>query len=244
MEAIILAAGRGQRMEGLAKPFYKPLLEINGMPLVAYAVEYASAAGAELVTVVASSANYEDIKDAVSSYSRWARLLVQEDPSGPGHATMIALLEAEYEQTMLLMSDNVMNQHEVVDMAIHSRINKTDAVGTRTVTMDQASRFTRIRKKKNKESKYTFVEGTPVETDDQWPDGSGVKVWCGPLIFNSGVALKVFQNAWIRRDSNSSEMKIGPYLNDILQKETKLFDVSAFDVGIPSAYAEHKNGMK
>jgi GTP:adenosylcobinamide-phosphate guanylyltransferase len=38
-------------MEGLAKPFYKPLLEINGMPLVAYAVEYASASGVERVRV-------------------------------------------------------------------------------------------------------------------------------------------------------------------------------------------------
>ena len=52
MEAVILAAGRGQRMEGLARPFYKPLLEVNGMSLVAYAVEYASASGAQRVTVV------------------------------------------------------------------------------------------------------------------------------------------------------------------------------------------------
>jgi len=243
LEAVILAAGRGQRMEGLAKPFYKPLLEINGMPLVAYAIEYASAAGAELVTVVTSTSNHDDIAEAVSSYSRWARLVVQEEPAGPGHATLVALLEAEFEQTMLLMSDNIMNQNEVVEMAMHSRITGTDAVGVRTVTPEQASRFTRIQDKKSDKSKYTFVEGTPIGEEDTWHDGSGVKVWCGPLIFDTGTAIRVLADAWIGRDhDNVSEMKIGPHLNKIMLKDPQLFDVAAFDVGIPSAYIAQMNG--
>lgn len=240
MEAVILAAGRGQRMEGLAKPFYKPLLEINGMPLVAYAVEYASASGVERVTVVASSANYNDISEALSSYSKWVRLVVQEEPAGPGHATMIGLSDAVHDQTMLLMSDNVMDQDIVVDMAFNSRVNQTDAIGVRTVTLEQASRFTRIQHAHSDNENYKFVEGTAVGIDDIWIDGN-VKVWCGPVVFQTSRAFDVLSNEWANR-KESSEMKIGPYLNTIMRWPTHLYDVKAFDVGIPSAYIASKNG--
>lgn len=234
MEAVILAAGRGQRMEGLARPFYKPLLEVNGMSLVAYAVEYASASGAQRVTVVVSSANRNDIAAALSSYSTWVQFVVQDAPAGPGHAAMVGLQNANDDQTMLLMSDNVMDQDTVASMALDSQMKNSDAIGVQTVPLSQSGRFTRIQRRRGFDGQYIFVEGGSVGEDDVW-SGQHAKVWCGPVIFQTGRALKVLSDEWSNH-SQSCEMKIGPHLNAILRHPVYLYDVKAFDVGIPTAY--------
>ena len=236
MEAVILAAGRGQRMEGLAKPFFKPLLELNGIPLLAYAVEYASASGATSCCVVVSPHNKDEVSKVLSSYSQWIRIVVQEEPLGPGHATLLALKEVKSDTTMLLMSDNIMDQDTVVRMALDSAMTGDNAIGVRTVSMQQAHRFTRIRSNGNES--YDYVEGPSVTLDDAWQGSTEVKVWCGPVIFNTNKALQVFSEASKSSESANGELKIGPYLSQILSGRTMLVDVEAIDVGIPSAYAE------
>jgi len=237
MDAVILAAGRGQRMVGLAKPFYKPLLEINGLPLIAYAVEYASAAGAAHVTVVASYENFGDIRDALHRYSGWVTIDVQETPSGPGHATLVGMGRSRGGATMLLMSDNIMDQDAVVAMATNCRIHSMDAIGVRSVTREQASRFTRLRFNYGKP--FTFVEGIEVTDRDLWIDDT-VKVWCGPVIFDTEIAYDILSTAWNTHDKET-EMKIGTHLNSILRSPFSICDVKAFDVGVPAVYMAHTN---
>lgn len=235
MESVILAAGRGQRMEGVAKPFFKPLLEINGMPLVAYAAEYASAAGASRVTVVASSNNADDIERALKNYASWITVVVQPNPTGPGDATLIGLENCTEESVILLMSDNIMNSNAVSQMATKAMVERIDAVGVLHVPVEKAGRFTRIRT--DKQGTHTFVEGIEIEDSDESLPGIST-VWCGPLIFDRKIAIETLKTAKQTQAANLSEFKIGPHLNNIIRKDALLIDVSAMDVGIPSAYTE------
>ena len=241
MEAVILAAGRGQRMEGLAEPFFKPLLELNGIPLLGYALKYAEVAQAEHVTVVVSPSNRLVIEHVTDEYNDWVSLAVQEQPFGPGHAAMIGLEHVKTTKTMLLMSDNIMNVDTVIDMAATANERDCDAVGIRLVEPDHSSRFTRIRLRPS--GLYVYVEGTEVSDDDIWPLTKEVAVWCGPLIFDSEKAHSVLSRAFLNANiaSSSAELKIGPYLDQIMNVETQLFNVEAFDVGIPSEYIERQN---
>jgi CTP:molybdopterin cytidylyltransferase MocA len=240
LEAVILAAGRGQRMEGVAKPFYKPMLEINGIPLLGYAIEYASVAGAEKVTVVVSPHNVEYVGDVVTPYSSWVEIAVQEEPLGPGHAAMIGMKKVKSNKTMLLMSDNIMDGGTVAEMANSCVVTGTNAVGTREVSLDKAGRFTRIRY--NSGRGYVYVENTPVTDEDAWPSTGKAVVWCGPLVYETELAFSVFSREF--STLSSGELKIGPHLNEIMSGPTVLVDVHAMDVGIPVEYEYAKNGDK
>jgi choline kinase len=235
MESVILAAGKGQRMEGFAKPFFKPLLEINGIPLITYAAEYASSAGATRVTVVASESNADDIKKSLKMYASWVDVVIQNEPRGPGNATLIGLGNTDCKSIMLLMSDNLMNADAVSQMATAAMINDADAVGIARVPLERADRFTRVREWED--GTYTYVEGVPVSAEDESTNGAAV-VWCGPLIFERATAIDVLNNAQASVNTDTSEFKIGPYLNKIMRLNTLLADVGAMDVGIPAAYIE------
>jgi NDP-sugar pyrophosphorylase family protein len=222
-------------MEGFAKPFFKPLLEINGIPLITYAAEYASSAGATRVTVVASESNADDIKKSLKMYASWVDVVIQNEPRGPGNATLIGLGNTDCKSIMLLMSDNLMNADAVSQMATAAMINDADAVGIARVPLERADRFTRVREWED--GTYTYVEGVPVSAEDESTNGAAV-VWCGPLIFERATAIDVLNNAQASVNTDTSEFKIGPYLNKIMRLNTLLADVGAMDVGIPAAYIE------
>jgi len=244
VDAVILAAGRGQRMLGYSMPFFKPLLEVNGITLLAYAAEYAAAAGAEQTVVVASPHNITQVQKVLEPYSSWVQVVVQEDPCGPGHAALVGLKALENSKTvMLLMSDNIMDREKVIIMAVSTEIMKANAVGARTVPRSQASRFTRIRSTWSdrivREHQYEFAEGTELSDEDfvdPKADAPLSRVWCGPVIMDTKRAIAVLSREWDGRGQQAAELKIGPYLTEILRYPTSLFDVNAMDVGVPSAF--------
>jgi bifunctional N-acetylglucosamine-1-phosphate-uridyltransferase/glucosamine-1-phosphate-acetyltransferase GlmU-like protein len=231
MEAVILAAGRGQRMAGISKPFYKPLLEINGLSLLAHSANYAAAAGVRKAIVVASPQNAEDIAAALENCSIETSIVIQHDPHGPGHAALVGLSSIKSDRTLLLLSDNIMDETAVVSMIARCREEDANAVAVCDVNTAQASRFTRVRSAEN--GAYTYEETTPITDKDLWQNDSDiVKVWCGPLVFDTVRAIDVLGNA----DDTNGELKIGPHLTKIMRTPTLLVDVKAMDVGIPSAY--------
>lgn len=240
LESVILAAGRGQRMAGLAKPFHKPLLELNGVSLVEHAITYASVAQAEHVTVVVSPSNADDITAIIKKYGGWVTTAVQDEPLGPGHAALVGLEHVDSERAMLLMSDNIMNKKVVAEMALHTVETGSDAIGVRHVGADLAARFTRIRVRPS--GMLEYVEGTEVDDNDRWPGGNTVAVWCGPVFFNANTARGIFERKLLQLESG--EMKIGTELSSIMSDRTALFDVEAFDVGVPSEYLEQRNAAQ
>jgi hypothetical protein len=87
----------------------------------------------------------------------------------------------------------------------------------------------------------TYVEGSEIDEKDLWPglgDRENVKVWCGPLVFNSAKCRDILRAEFALLDAQNSELKIGPYLNQIIGEDPILADVQSMDVGIPSVYSE------
>lgn len=236
LEAVVLAAGRGQRMKGISKPFFKPLLEINGIPLIAYAVDYALTAGATRVVVVVSPKNKDAMAETLARYGDLVSVAVQPKPLGPGHATLIGLYSVTDDTTMLLMSDNLMDADKVKEMTVECTTSGSSGIGIRVVSLEQASRFTRVRS--NDSDAYAYVEGTQVTHEDIWPGTDKAHVWCGPLIFQTASARSALENALNSGSGKNEELKIGPYLSQILGPQVVVADVNAMDVGIPSAYLE------
>lgn len=238
MDGVILAAGKGQRLNGHVMPFFKPLVEVNGKPLVLHAVEYAITAGARRIAIVAAPGNASAIEAAVRRVPG-VSIVIQPFPEGPGDALRVGLEQVGSTRAIVLMSDNVMDSDAVAAMATHAGTG-SDAIGYREVPLEDAHRFTRIRRlptTKDGASMLGYVEGTPITQDDEWYPGSGTAVvWCGPIILHCSRALTVLNRA--PRDETTGELKIGPHLGSILRQPTLLSRVVSFDIGVPDSLKE------
>lgn len=82
MKAMILAAGRGERMRPLTDATPKPLLEVRGKPLIEWHIERLRDAGfSELVVNVAWLK--EQLAEFLGGGSRWGvRISISEEPPG------------------------------------------------------------------------------------------------------------------------------------------------------------------
>lgn len=94
MIGIILAGGKGTRMAGVC-PLPKPLLPVGGKPVITHIVDELRRHRIFRTYVVVSQDNRQEIKDAlVSRYTEMDfTFVVQEEPSGPGHAIKEAMLK-------------------------------------------------------------------------------------------------------------------------------------------------------
>lgn len=82
MKAILLAAGRGERMRPLTDDRPKPLLEVAGKPLIQYHLE--SLAGAGVVDVVINlSWQGRQIADALGDGKRWGLSISYSEEGSP-----------------------------------------------------------------------------------------------------------------------------------------------------------------
>ena len=96
MKAMILAAGRGERMRPLTDTLPKPLIEVRGKPLVEWHLERIAAAGIRDVVINVSHLA-ERIMDALGDGRRWGLSIAwsREDPpleTAGGIATARVLL--------------------------------------------------------------------------------------------------------------------------------------------------------
>ena len=82
MRAMILAAGRGERLRPLTDTTPKPLLEVNGRPLIAHHLEKLATAGFR--EVIVNLAHLGDmIRDSLGDGSAWG-LNIHYSPEPPG----------------------------------------------------------------------------------------------------------------------------------------------------------------
>lgn len=220
MRSIVLAAGRGERLNGVAAAFHKPLLIINGRPLIVDVVQKACSVS-EHCTIVCAPQNVAAICELVEA----ARVqggthsyTIQPSPRGPGDAVVQALItghELTDEPVLILMADNVLSTNDVC-LAVELFKPDNIVVATRRVmTRDEASRFTRVHK-----------DGTTREGPAE--DGWSNRVWCGPLV----VPEKDLWYTLTAHYGEEPELKIGKYLGGMGAITT--FDSDAVDVGVPS----------
>jgi MurNAc alpha-1-phosphate uridylyltransferase len=82
-KAMILAAGRGERMRPLTDVTPKPLLEVRGKPLICYHIERLAAAGFKEIVINLAHLGYR-IPEALGDGSKWGVKLLYSDEQNEG----------------------------------------------------------------------------------------------------------------------------------------------------------------
>jgi bifunctional N-acetylglucosamine-1-phosphate-uridyltransferase/glucosamine-1-phosphate-acetyltransferase GlmU-like protein len=227
MDAVILAAGKGSRLEGVMAPYHKPLMVVNGRPIIWTAVHHALQVGANLVTVVVAPENALPISQVLmgqgTDFTNRLQLLVQQRPDGPGDALYRGLRIAHKgsptrAKTLVLMGDNVTSFADI------QKINQYPdfAIGVQYMDIEEAGRFTFYR---HTESRW--VEGLTPDSRDM--DATGmVTCWVGPFVCPSDLMMSALEN--LRRD-NIGEWKIGPAFNHVGGLEAAQVATQTTDIG-------------
>ena len=83
MKAMILAAGRGERMRPLTDSLPKPLLEVNEKPLILYHVEKLAEAGFSEIVINIAHLGYK-IPETLGDGSAWNIKISYSDEQGEG----------------------------------------------------------------------------------------------------------------------------------------------------------------
>lgn len=109
--AIILAGGKGERLRPYTNDRPKPMVEIGGQPILAYALKQLKEAGVEEV-VFACSYQREILQEHVGDGQRYgvkAKYSVEEIPLGRGGGIKQAMgmLDAGWENTVVINGDNL-----------------------------------------------------------------------------------------------------------------------------------------
>lgn len=216
MDAVILAAGRGTRLEGVAAPYHKPLMVVNGKPIITQAVDIALARVSGDVVIVVAPDNASPISHVLGR--RDCVMIVQRFPDGPGDALSEGLRVGNSKKALVLMGDNVFDPADIEKILMPAK----PAVGVRRMALEEARRFTYLNRDGN------WVEdGEPDSRDanDGW-----ITTWCGPLVVDSSRAYRA-----LRHKRAHQELKIGPRLNEMLGDDWVQVESHAIDIGVPEA---------
>jgi len=117
MKGVILAAGKGTRMQGLCDELPKPLLPVGNRPVLVHTIGQLEAAGVdEVLLVIGHQAPL--VRGALGERCGGVRLryVVQEDPKGTGQATALAEDFAAGEPFLMLFGDIATSRRHVPDL--------------------------------------------------------------------------------------------------------------------------------
>jgi hypothetical protein len=205
VDAVILAAGRGSRAIDAAEPFMKPLLVVDGLPLVARAA-YQAQVYAERVVVVAAPQNARQIVEELNRYRIHPLVVVQSQPRGPGHALLMGLFACRpRDDRVLVMIGSDLNQTDDVAAVSDARHTIPTCVGVRFYNRFDAERF-------------TFLD----PLDDVWrekqpprSDSLIVPCWVGMFVgMMSEMQYRLTREA--HSQPLNAEIPIGPFLRDFM----------------------------
>lgn len=210
MDAVILAAGKGERLFGHVPAYHKPLLIVNGRSLVMGAIESVTEIVDGNIVVVVAPENAHPIVSLMrdSGWNENYRIIIQPMANGPGRALALASEICYSDRIVILCGDNVVRSEDVKLMSDgYSGL----VAGIRLLEdADIARSFTLF-----------SPEGEAIEKPAdaeylRWPDGS-FRVWLGPLCVSK---------KWLG-EQDKLEL-IGPRLSN-----ATLVEVDSYDIGIP-----------
>lgn len=243
-DGIILAAGRNTRLRGVVPSYHKPLMIVNGRPLVVSLVKNTLLV-TETVTVLVSPENcgpIAEVLDCNDVLDHRVNLVVQPSARGPGDGLYRALQATTAERIVLVCGDNVVPVQDLLNTV------DTDEFATRQpnlvtasvmLTTDEADarRFTRIPEKLDE-----FIETDPAYLDlhDAWA-GRGYwsdkhyRCWVGPLIFDREVAEKIFRAKVLSYKIGDPECKISRAFNGVPGLLIQVVPGNSVDIGTSDA---------
>mgnify|MGYP002362850258 CR=1 FL=1 len=239
-DSIILAAGRNTRLKGIIPSYHKPLVLVNGVPLIVSLVSDALAF-TQRVIVVVSPENCAPIIDLLAAndlLSHRVKLVVQAEARGPGDSLYQGLAAAQAERVVLICGDNripTADFRQVIDAdALWRSKYEASKIVTACTSLiraeDSAIRFTRVDMLKKE-----FVEGRPGGFN---PASKGYICWIGPLVFDRVVAEKIFEGKIVGHKPGDPEIKISEAFNVVEDLLIISQPGSSFDIGTKESLEE------
>lgn len=238
-EGVILAAGRNTRLAGIVPSYYKPLLIVQGKPLVVRLTQDLRSLCAS-VTVIVSPENSAPICDVLYANGLLdanTNIVVQPMARGPGEGLYRGLrCTRPGSRIILACGDNLIPRDDFL-----GAVEEDEGADGLTVTTcvswtedeTEATRFTRVSELRNE-----FIENRP---GGKLKTG-GWNTWVGPLIFSRDNALLLFQDEVLRYKNGDPEIKISPVLNGLHPLKIRLVSGHSFDIGTSGALLEKVNG--
>jgi len=207
ISALIAAAGANERLSGLVSTGGKPLILVNGKPLIRHALDHARDfwEAAEVV-IVASPDNVKSLTQVVIADS-W---VVQPEPTGVVNAIARGIRFIESVWTVILCADNTFDTQGIILPEVINSLY----FGARQLDKTSAKRFTRYTQANN----FTrFIEASSDET--------GEGCWIGPLVLPTEA---------IKKYVGISETIV--QLVNVIQKEHRTLtplNMHCTDMGVP-----------
>lgn len=240
-DTVVLAAGRNTRLKGIVPSFMKPLMIVNGRPLIVSILKNVTSFSQHVVVVV-SPENCAMIAEVLAANGLLddifrVTIIVQPEAKGPGEGLLRALHVCHSKRVMLVCGDNIVphadyNSALIADTAA---VNKADeesySILTASVMLTDdeadAQRFTRVEM-----DQKSLIEGEP---GGLWPDGL-YRCWVGPLIFDRSEGAIALASEWGDKGYRTKELKISGALScSIPNLDVVVVNGTSVDVGTPDA---------
>lgn len=226
MIGVILAAGEGRRLKGIVPAGMKPLLVVNGQPLIVRLARQLLGVCSSII-VVASPRNIEPIVDVMDGID--ADYIIQPRATGPGDALRRA---AKWigGSMIAVMGDNILSDGTIASVAEQARSGVVVCTNIGVIPEEQLHRFTRVwHDAADPKGSLCTEEGPNVRMHSSY-------VWLGPLLL-PGVETSDVLEAHAAEHAGV-EFKIGPWIPEIARAANvpgTMFPVDAQDIGTPEA---------
>ncbi len=115
MKVIILAAGKGTRMENLTEKIPKVLVEVNGKPFLYYVFKSLQKAGYKNFGLIVGYKK-EQITSFLNKFDFKADLIEQNEQLGTGHAVLQAKDFVNSDDFLVVSGDNLFSQEDLQKM--------------------------------------------------------------------------------------------------------------------------------
>jgi len=226
--AVVLAGGPNVRLQGAGVPAYqKPLLTVNGVPLVRRIVAQVAEVTSHVV-VVGAEVNRDALVAVLHGTSAE---VVCEVGTGVGGALLAGLRQLPQSgRYVAVMGDNYVSDPDWSHFLVWLNTGcDCYPVGVQVMPSAEAVRFTR-------RVFDTWVEGPATELEISRPSATST-VWCGP--FAADVPTSVNHLSRRRADDRDEPTPIGPHLSRLVPyAHLTPVNMRVLDIGVPNALAD------
>jgi len=227
-DAIILAAGSNERLKGIVPSYYKPLILVDGEPLIKRIVRQVKHWRPGRIVVVASPYNIQAIVDVLEDGgSSDLQYVIQPTPTGPINAVYRGVLACSAPAVNIICGDNIISHDDFE--GLHRKFQKLMADqndmlletalawGFTNLYEEAATRFTVY-----DEDTKAFIDKPP--SPELYAVERKVPAWIGPILIQGPT------NLW-----DGSRKTFAEVFNEIPPKNRTTFMSHAVDIGVPSA---------
>ena len=222
--AVILGAGANSRLKEIVPPGLKPLLLVNGRPLIQHAIDHAvNTWKAERVVIVVGPENAGPITAVVDHRHDF---VLQPRPYGVVNAISRALPFVKTRHTLILCADNTFEGEAPQKITLLDQF-----IAVNTSVRDTQERFTHLRELTIDASSHS--EGTRVlstgrcEVVEYGHEYS--TVWIGPLLLSTSRLIEKMGQHEVPAGIFGLLSSVGPFT---------MWAMNCSDLGIPEALWE------